>query len=339
MSELDLLRELGAAVPAPDADALGRGRARLLDAIAQAGQRSRGRWRPPIRPLYAAAVLGVAAVVVGDILGILPRGNPAEPVRAHVAVTPTADVLGQAAAAVESQPSVRPAADRWIYSVAVDQQLGQPPQTSEEWMRFDGSQDAYIQDGQLITHQSPTVPPSTGSPLDRYLQDITPMTAYDALASLPQDPAGLLAAVDRATGPSFQTAGLFGAATTHNPAANEFQFLAQLLWEASAAAPASAEAAVFRALATVQGVTVQRGVTDAAGDATIALSGDGGVYQLLLDPTTYATLGLRVVSSGSAPLLPVPAEKSAAPKAPPAGTIVDSQAWSTVRLVNHPGQR
>src|SRR5271165_4801029 len=82
------------------------------------------------------------------------------------------------------------------------------------------------------------------------------------------------------------------------------------LREASAAAPASAEAAVFRALATLPDVTVHRGVTDAAGDATIALSGDGGVFDLLLDPTTYAPLGLRVVSSGSEPLLPMAADKS-----------------------------
>lgn len=43
-------------------------------------------------------------------------------------------------------------------------------------------------------------------------------------------------------------AGLFGVAATRDPAETEFQFLAQLLWNAAAAAPAMAVAAVLRAL-------------------------------------------------------------------------------------------
>lgn len=336
MPELDLLRSFNDEAPLPGADALARGRMRLLDAIEREPRRER-RLAFRARLGYTLAV-PVAAVSVAVAMAVL--GGPARQVGGtppHMALA--AAILHRGAAAVEAQPSVRPAPDQWIYSASVDVQAGQPPQTSAQWVRFNGSEEAYMQGGQLVIHRKPTATASAGTPIGNYLQDATPMSAYDALASLPRNPKALLAAVDVATGPGFEAAGLFGTARAHDSAEAEFQFLAQLLWNAAAAAPATAEAAVFRALATIPGVTIQQQVTDAAGEPALAVSGDGGELQLLLDPTTYRTLGMRTVSTGTGPQMPttVGAGTRAAPS--PAGTVLDSLAWSDVKLVGQPGRR
>lgn len=155
----------------------------------------------------------------------------------------------------------------------------------------------------------------------------------------PKDPKALLAAVDAATGQGYEPSGVFGSSTPRTPADREFQFLSELLWNAHAAAPASAEAAVFHALATIPGVSAEANVTDAGGDAAISVMNDGGAHELLLAPSGYGVLGLRSVSTGTAPLLPSPANSKAASKAPPAGTVIESLAWTAVRPVSAPGQR
>lgn len=336
MHELDLLRSFNDEVPPPDADALACGRMRLLDAIEREPRRgrrlaSRARLGYALAVPVTAAALAVAVAVLG---GSARRVGGTPP---HMSLA--AEILHRGAAALEAQPSVQPLPDQWIYSASVDDQAGRPPQTSAQWVRFDGSEEAYMQGGQLVIHQKPTATPSAGTPIGNYLQNATPMTAYEALASLPRNPKALLAAVDVAAGPSFEAAGLFGTARTHDPAETEFQFLAQLLWNAAAAAPAAAEANVFRALATIPGVTIQRQITDAAGEPALAVSGDSGELQLLLDPTTYGTLGMRTVSTGTGPQMPTTVDAGTEATPLPAGTVVDSLAWSDVKLVGQPGQR
>ena len=88
---------------------------------------------------------------------------------------------------------------------------------------------------------------------------------------------------------------------------------------------------VFRALAAIPGVTTQRGISDAFGRPAIGLS-DNGEIQLLLDPRTYAALGVRTISTGTAPHLP----NSDATY--PRGTVVQSIARQ-VSVVSAPGQR
>jgi hypothetical protein len=63
--------------------------------------------------------------------------------------------------------------------------------------------------------------------------------------------------------------------------------------------PARAEAAIYRAMATLPGITVQQGITNAAGKAAIGISDNGGYNQLLLSPVTYQVTGLRVASDGA----------------------------------------
>jgi hypothetical protein len=59
-------------------------------------------------------------------------------------------------------------------------------------------------------------------------------------------------------------------------------------------------------MATIPGVTVQQGITDAAGAKAIGVSADGGYDQLLLDPVTYQVTGLREFSTGTGPITLAP---------------------------------
>jgi hypothetical protein len=154
-----------------------------------------------------------------------------------------------------------------------------------------------------------------------------------------------------------------------NEAQLEYDYLTLLLWNAAAGVggPPKAEAAVFRALATLPGITVQQGITDAAGAAATGLSDDGGYHQLLLDPRTYQVLGLRELSNGTGPIsfdqLPASLrqqimklktaedhqkwfaahkqliDKLAAQDGPPKGTVLESLAYAQVAEVTGPGAR
>ena len=166
-----------------------------------------------------------------------------------------------------------------------------------------------------------------------------PMGAYDALASLPSDPQALLRAVDRAVAVDPSSVAPPGGSPISNHQTRqqlEFQYLTQLLWQAAQAAPARGEAAVFQALATIPGVTVQRGVSDAVGRPAIALSDCGDEQQLLLDPRTYKVTGLRTISDGTWPV-----DVMAKGKGPtyPSGTVIESDAWVKIALVSGPGAR
>ena len=122
-------------------------------------------------------------------------------------------------------------------------------------------------------------------------------------------------------------------------------------------APPKAEAAAFRAMAAIPGVTVQPGITDAAGNPAIGVSDDGGYDQLLLDPVSYQVTGLRQLSTGIDPnaVPPSPRELATFPKAeqrkllrqqkaeaktwPRKGTVIQSLAYAKVSEVSGPGVR
>jgi hypothetical protein len=146
--------------------------------------------------------------------------------------------------------------------------------------------------------------------------------------------------------------------TPENKGQLEFDYASLLLWNAAAGvgAPPAAEAAVFRAMAAIPGVTVQQDIADAAGARAIGVSGDGGYDQLLLDPVSYQVIGLRQVSNGIAPKVAQlnPMQLAVLPKAerqqvlrkmqaaltwPRKGTVVLSMAYARVSEVTGPGVR
>ena len=127
--------------------------------------------------------------------------------------------------------------------------------------------------------------------------------------------------------------------TSTNRDALDFDYLAQLLWNAAPSAePRSAEAAVFRAMAAIPGVSSQRGITDAVGQPAIGLSASGGKSQLLLDPQTYQVIGVRAFSAGQKVSLRAAGRKAAKLHWPPKGTIFISMAWAQVTMVSGPGR-
>jgi hypothetical protein len=386
------VRELRAEIPLPDAASVAAGRVRLLEAASAARPRATRlrAVRSSVRGrsfLFAATTVATSVAVAAGVVGygLSTRGVPAKPAAARktpaaksspTQATLAARILREASNVVERAPVIAvPAPGQWIYTKTIDAQYMQPTTSDDEWETFDGGQTAYYSDGRLIVHHSghPSGP-VRGNPLTAFVGNPSPETAFYALASLPWDPKDLLAVIGKAargTGSGANVAEgnpLVGSAPK-TKAQLEFDYLTTVLWNAAAGVggPPGAEAAAFRAMATLPGITVQQGVKDAAGTGAIAVSDDGGFHQLLLDSSTYQVLGLRQLSNGMGPIAfgQLPAslreqirklktaeqhrEWMAAHQAiidklerrfgPPAGTVLESLAYARVSEVGTPGSR
>ena len=256
-------------------------------------------------------------------------------------LTLTTRLLSSAAATVSRRPAARPAPGQWFYSKFVAYDYGQPIQSNENWETFNGRRTAYFQNGQLIVHTAPRVAVGDHrTPLGEYNANATPQTAYNALASLPSDPKALLAVIARQVAKVGQ-AGAVSGISLYVPKGHDelmFSYLAQLLWNSAPGEPPAAEAAVYRAMMLIRGVSSQQNITDVVGRPAIGLSDDGGKTQLLLDPNTYQVIGARSASTGADPLRLASGKR---PKMhwPPKGTIVESMAWVRVTMVSGPGRR
>jgi hypothetical protein len=347
MNDLDLVREMRAGVQSPTRARLAPGRARLLASISRP---SRPRYaRRAILPVGAAAAAAVAIVIAsGAVSGPAPRSAAAKP--PAIRLTLTAQLLSTAAAAAAKQPALRPRPDQWFYTKFVEYDYGQPMQSGGNWQTFDGRQTAYFVNGHLIVHKTLAVIGGGPTALGEYNANATALTAYNALASLPSNPKALLAAIAQQVteaGPNAAEGSIVGLYAPTSRSQLEFGYLAQLLWNSAAAAePPSAEAAVFRAMAAIPGVSSQRGITDVVGQPAIGLSDNGGKTQLLLDPQTYQVIGMRAVSTGRDQARAVTAKcgKVLAAKCgkvhwPPKGTIIESMAWAQVTTVSGPGRQ
>jgi hypothetical protein len=274
-------------------------------------------WLPPGRVLAAAAVAAVVAGATGYaiIAAQTPAARPPvtnRPTTAQQAVL-AAKVLRAAAAHVARERAIsEPSPGQWIYYRTSD--YGYPGvvdpsgvTTDEEWVTFDGSQTAYYQDGQIVTHTSPMrLPGPTVKPWAAWNTEATRKTAYDVLASLPAHPRALLKVIARqAAGqnPENIAAGNpIAGVTPKTEAQREFDYLTLILWNASpVGGPPAADGAAYQAMASLPGITVQPGITDTAGGQAIGVSDDGGYDQLLIDPVSYRVIGIRQLSDGIGP--------------------------------------
>jgi hypothetical protein len=349
MNDLDLVRTLRADVPAAAPARVAAGRNRLLASIASPSPRVRHSWR---LALPAGAVTAAAAVAAIAVLGhgVHPAARSAARPPARSATRPSARsapsgrislaarVLTVAADKVASEPVAEPSDGQWIYTKSIQTQTGQAAQRDENWTRFDGRQNAYFQSGQLIVHNGPAVSmPAHAAGLAAYDDNPSPLTAYNALASLPSSPAAILTTVGSIVGTtprqweSWSSGSAVSEIAPKNQGQVEFDYLAQLLWNAYAAAPATAEADVYRAMAGIPGVSVETGLTNAVGRTAIGVSANGGVSWLLLDPQTYQVNGIRekVLSQSSVMVKNAPLTFSG----------IMSMAWADVAFVSHPGVR
>jgi hypothetical protein len=289
------------------------------------GRSGRFTYRPARRRVRVAIAVGAAlaacaagitgyAVTRNHGSGVSPAANGSSPpvtARTPAAVDQAAlaarILQGAATQVARGGVTTEPSPGQWIYSKTVSYEYpGGVQPTSENWTTFDGSQSAYFQGGQLVTHTSPQAVPGSGiSAWAAWTEEITPYTAYELLKSLPANPRALLSAVGkyvRKEGFSDAAAGdPLSAMTPATQAQAEFDFLTDVLWNAAGAVggPPAAEVAVFKAMATLSGISVQQGITDAAGAQAIGVS-DDDYDQLLLDPNTYQVLGLRQLNRGTA---------------------------------------
>ena len=326
MNDLDLVRTLRADVPTPAPARLAAGRNRIL---AAAAERRRRYWRLalPVGAVTAAAAVAVVAVLGGTATPshLRPAATPSRPRPAATArVSLAAQILTAAARTVAAGPATRPGNRQWIYSRFVQTQTGTPTQADENWIRFDGREQAYYLNGQLIVlHESS----GSGGPL----------SSYRELAALPAAPSAILAAARQVVGTTqrqwenWSSGSAVAELAPRTVGEAEFDYLAQLLWNAYAAAPPAALAHVYQAMADIPGVTVTQGLTSAVGRPGIGVSANGGVSWLLLDPQTYQVIGLgeKALSRASVMVKGAPITFS--------GTI--SMAWADVAVVAAAGQR
>jgi hypothetical protein len=326
MNDLDLVRTLRADVPSPSPARLAAGRGRIL---AAAAARRRRYWRLalPVGAVTAAAAVAVVAVLGGTATPshLRPAATPSHPRPAATGrVSLAAQVLTVAARTVAAEPATRPGNRQWIYSRFVQTQTGTATQSDENWIRFDGREQAYYLNGQLIV-----VPESSGSG--------GPLSSYRELAALPAAPSAIIAVASQAVGTTqrqwenWSSGSVVSELAPRTAGEAEFDYLAQLLWNAYAAAPPATLAHVYQAMADIPGVTVTGGLTNAVGRAGIGVSANGGVSWLLLDPQTYQVIGLgeQALSRESVMVKGAPITFS--------GTI--SMAWADVAVVAAAGQR
>ncbi|GAA3219914.1 CU044_5270 family protein [Dactylosporangium siamense] len=308
MNELDELRSFRAGQTPADPIAMARARA----ALAAPPRRHRRGWL--LAPVAAAAALALA-------VGLMP-GRPDHP----TAVPPTAApdpsaspvtrselVLRNAAAYVGGTPalSVRPDQFVFVESIHVNSEGpaddGGPLVTflRRSWLSADGTRDGLVTDRR-----------KSGGPEERVVITCPPGHPCQPVyrADLPTDTDGMLRWFKDLITQRYGS----DRSTKSTPDSYAWSIAGDLLREGYL--PPASAAAVFTALARVNGLTVVESVTDAAGrtGVSVGIDGKGTRSEIIFDRATYAYLGERV--SG------------------PGGRIISDTAQLRLAIVDRPGQ-
>lgn len=222
------------------------------------------------------AVGTLAAVAVGAVVlrGGEEERPPSSPaVIALGSVAEAGHVLERAAAAAENRRFVAPGPRQWVYTkmrLTTSAKpsgfvTGGPYRTStwELWRRVDGRQYAAFENGKV-----------------RAGHELVSSAVAARFEPLPDDPEALLRKVGGRGGDemAYETLVTILRDSVHSP---------------------ETEAAIFRALKRIPGVTPIKGKVDVDGRSAIALGRtvDGWLHEeVLLDPKTYAYLGERAIA-------------------------------------------
>jgi hypothetical protein len=297
MDDLTTLRDAWDRPAPPSAAAHAAARAALLE---RASARTAGtapgrarRFRLPRMGLRIAAVGALAAtiatgVTVAQVLGGVGKdGRPRSGVPGLPAgsVANAQTVLAQAAQRAQGRRFAPPRPDQWSYIETRSTAPGSPrigtvqtprsplkTRIDRHWTRADGKKVALYRNGKLAITATGGFPP----------------TGYASLAALPRDPDALLAYVAKDV----------PHATEEERWDHTFDSLGSLL-NANAVLPPWEEATIYRALAKVPGVTLNKGAVDVEGHPALAVSrvGEGWLREeILLDRKTYALLGERSIA-------------------------------------------
>jgi hypothetical protein len=313
MDDLNALRDAWGTPEAPSRAAYAQARAALLE---RAGRRRR----------FRLSGLGVRIAVVGAFALVILSVVTVENLDGTGAEVPVAAAaaLEQAAVTAEEKPFTPPRDDQWIYIEDLITWSDGRTETLRGWRRADGMGMAWIRGtGRLkVEIHEPRLNPRTGRPIPGVFE------GYKAMAALPTDPGALLRwAYQRAEN-------ITGAGT--NEHGDVYLMFNHMLREN--VLPPDLEAAIFRALKQIPGVTVLDTV-DVAGRPAIALglgTSDWLHEELLLDKETYAYRGERSTVVRDAIIDPLKAGNARGEVKK--GSKVISERVVTA-IVDEPGQR
>jgi hypothetical protein len=288
---MDDIKILHAARPAPadpSPTAHAAARAALLRRIATPGAARSGgrRFRSPrVGPRVTAAGLGLTVATAGAVVVVAasrtPQSSPGHPAEVRLSAQ---GVLYQAAENAQAQAFIAPRGDQWVFVETRERSTGKPDlgqvqtvrtpaktRIHRTWTRADGTKMAFIRNGRLVVA-------GIGS--------ASPPSDYASLAALPRDPAALLTWA-RGQVPSAKGGNDAGA----------FGILDAVL--SSGMLPPAQHAAIYRALAKISGVTLDKNAADIAGRPAlgVAYTIEGWLNEeILFDPKTYAYLGQRSIA-------------------------------------------
>jgi hypothetical protein len=263
MNDLEILHDAWGAPAAPSPAARHRARAALLTRTAP---RRRRRLVPRLAAAAAVALLVAAGLAVVEDLG---GTGPEVPVA-------SAAVLERAAAAAEGKPFTPPRADQWIYTE--DRFKGDDGAfvTKESWRAVDGTGMAWRDErGKLHVER---LQGGKGRPL-RAL--VGPFGSYERVVALPTDPDALLRRAYR------EARNITGAGLTEH--GDVYALFNGMLREN--VLPPELEAAIFRALKQVPGVSVERIDVSGRPALVVGQTEDWLREELVLDAETYTYLG------------------------------------------------
>jgi hypothetical protein len=315
-----LPQEIGEAVPA---------QARLR------GRRTPVRWLPRLGwrsglamglAMAVAAGLTVAQSVGpvdehGRARSILPGLPGAEPAAAAV--------LNHAASVASARPFTPPRPDQWEYLEFRIGRAGEPVLVSREWRRADGKQMAGYRgrlttDGKVLTQDGRAF--AIGDRLD--IAAVSPTNGpidYPTLASLPSAPKALLRWLERYQARLPHDPGAVGRPATPEEH-NQFLFGALTQMLLFNVLPPRVEAVLFRAMASIPGVSLEPNAPRVNGRPTLGVqrTENGCCWaEVLLDPGTYHVVGERF---------------SPDRKQPGAGGVATLSVRTTARIVDRAGQ-
>jgi hypothetical protein len=356
VTELDLLKEMCDSVPPQRDQSRARARSRLLAAAGGATPTAiRQRPRARVRLAVAGSAVTVA-VVTAALAGSLITGGHGD----HGQPASAAELLLLAAAA-PAPPAPRP--DQFIYvkstGVALFYTSPQIPAagpshhvttrgrlarfTEETWTSVNGTRDGLVRERPceldwVPVHNQP-VPGSKfaaceysvswGSPPGQTSPPPNPPFSYGWEASLPTSRAGLTRSLEALK------------AAPGTPAAERIWRGIYFLFQDSKLLPASLRTAVYELAASLPGVRLIPGVTDAAGRTGDAVALDNGGFrqELIFQPHTYQLLGIQEIlltpaSAAACASQDPPLNKCDGTTPLPAGAVVDSEAYLQVSVTD-----
>jgi hypothetical protein len=266
-----------------------------------------------------ALAVAVGLAVVQNLGGTGSDGRPRSVVPGLPGVPiASAEVLERAAKVAATKPFTAPSDDQWIY---IEDRVTGPDgksRTQRNWHRADGGGEAFIDEHGKLQVQS------MQPPRDRPGRKVPVTDTYKGLTTLPTDPDALLRwayAQDIENG-STSSDGVVYLMFNHILRGNVL--------------PPELEAAIFRAMKQIAGVTVQ--TVNVLGEPTLSLgiTDDWLHEELLIDPKTYAYRGERSTVVKDATIDPAKAGNSTGEVRK--GNTVIAERTATA-IVDRPGQR